>query len=307
MIVLDLAAYGTDQITGLSVDTLSSEQPDAIQLQAMAQLTITSIINPGSVVRGQDDVLDTLLITNNGGATARITDATIRFKNGNTYYNREVISPLFPFDLTGGATDTVFIAVDVLLSAPLGIDSLAGQVQAFELNRGVSVGITSGYLSAWEVTGEGAISILSVVANRSQVSAGQDSINVNVRLRNQGSTTIRVDSLQLQFANGISNYAVTGPTPAVGFDMLTGVDTTLAFQVDALPTAQTGLDTIDARLVATEILTVQQFVITGAINPETWTVQSRPQMVIDSVLITPSVASTGQNNLNGPGGPTPGR
>ena len=162
LVSLDLAAYGFDQIASSVVSTAGSVQPDAVTLQTPAVLRVVSILNPPSVLRGDNNVADTLIIRNNGGATARINSATLEFKNGNTFYNRELISPSLPFDLAGGAVDTLILAVDVSTATPLGTDSLRGALQGMELNRGVSVSHTSPYLSSWQVGGEGSISLLRV-------------------------------------------------------------------------------------------------------------------------------------------------
>jgi hypothetical protein len=298
-IALDMAAYGTDQITSSAVDTLNSEQPDTLQLQTPAILQIVTILNPDSVIRGEQDIIDTLIIRNGGGATTRITSATLNFRNGTTFYSREVISPALPYDLAGNTTDTILVDVDVQPTAPLGVDSLAGQISGTELNRGVILNETSGYLSTWRVTGQSTVNILSVVADKNQISVGQDSISVQVRLINQGSTPARLDSLSLIFTNGASNYLVGSPTPALGFNLLPAAETTIGFLVDVNGAAVTGPDTIDARLVATDTLTLEQFIVDGAINKTSWLVQSRPLVQINSVTITPSIASTGQTGLTG--------
>jgi hypothetical protein len=106
-----------------------------------------------------------------------------------------------------------------------------------------------------------------------------------------------IDSLELQFSNGVSNYVISGPVPAPGFTLDAGADTTMSFLVDVDSTAVIGPDTIDARLVATE--GTEQFVIDGAINTDVWTVQNRPLVEIDSVTISPSLASTGQTGVTG--------
>ena len=294
---LDLAAFGTDDITGSLIDTLNSEQPDTVLLQTPAVLEVVSIINPATVLRGEENVLDTLVIRNNGNATARITSATFNFLNGNNFYTQQVNSPSMPFDLAGGVTDTIEVSVNILTNAPLGIDSLAGAIQGIELNRNVVVGSTSEYITSWQVTGESSISILSVSTDRTLVSQGEDSLDVQARLLNQGTGTMTIDSLELQFSNGNGNYIISGPVPAPGFTLAAGRDTTMSFLVDVNGTATTGPDTIDARLVATE--GTETFIIDGAINTDIWTVQNRPVVVIDSVTISPSVASTGQSGLSG--------
>jgi hypothetical protein len=103
----------------------------------------------------------------------------------------------------------------------------------------------------------------------------------------------------LKFGSGDPNYSVSSPTPSLGLDLVGDADTTFSFRVEVSSMAPSGLDTIDARLVATELLTSEEFVIDGAINTDTWIVQDRPLVAIDSVTVTPSVASTGQAGLSG--------
>ena len=80
---------------------------------------------------------------------------------------------------------------------------------------------------------------------------------------------------------------------------MAGKDTTFAFAVDVNGIAVSGPDTVDARLVGTEVLTGNPFVINGAVNPHQWLVQDRPLVVMDSVTVTPKIASAGQQNISG--------
>ncbi|MCK5643138.1 MAG: hypothetical protein KAJ19_20180, partial [Gammaproteobacteria bacterium] len=124
-----------------------------------------------------------------------------------------------------------------------------------------------------------------------------DSINVDVRVSNQGSGTATIDTLALQFTSGGLDYTVSGPIPALSLSLTPGADTTFSFNVDVDPTATTGPDTIDARLVGTE--GTEPIVVDASINPDSWTVQERPLVEIENVTISPTVASTGQSGLAG--------
>jgi len=103
--------------------------------------------------------------------------------------------------------------------------------------------------------------------------------------------------LALQFTSGGLDYTITGPIPALSLSLAPLADTTFSFSVDVGPTAATGPDTIDARLVGSE--GTEPIVVDASIIPDVWTVQERPLVVIDSVTISQSSASTGQTDLTG--------
>ncbi len=142
-VVLNLRAYGTDQITSDQVNALTALQPDTILLQTPADVQITGITNPSSVVQDTTDIAVRIFLENRGNADARIDNVLLDFRNGNNFYNRNIIQPVIPFILTGGTRDTVEFSVDVLSTAPIGIDSLSGRIQYVELNRNLNQLYTS--------------------------------------------------------------------------------------------------------------------------------------------------------------------
>jgi len=213
-------------------DTLFTGVSDSLTIQNPAVLEVVSIINPSSVLRSQESILDTLIIRNSGIATARVTSASLNFQNGNNFYSQLVNSPSFPIDLAGGETDTVEISVNVLSSAPLSVDSLAGNVQGFDLNSQVSIDTISNFLSSWQVFDTGGITLLSVFTSFDTVSTGQDSILVTARVENSGSNAVVIDSLQLSMTQGTyidsTLYLTPGSVLASGsrgdFDFYVSVD-----------------------------------------------------------------------------------
>jgi hypothetical protein len=289
LVALDLSAYGTDAITSSLIDTLNSEQPDTILLQTPAVLQVVSIINPSSVLQGEENIPDTLIIRNNGGATARVTSATLNFQNGNNFYSQQVNSPSFPVDLDSGESDTVEVSVSVLSSAPLGTDSLAGVIQGVELNRAVSLDTTSAYLSSWDVFGSGGINILSVSTPFDSVSTGQDSILVTARVENSGSNTMVVDSLQLSMTQGTYIDSTLYLTP--GAVLASGTRGDFNFYVSVDSSSATGIETINASVFATDSVTGLVSDL-SADTTASWLIQSRVTIAITSV--TPLQASIGQ-------------
>ena len=125
-----------------------------------------------------------------------------------------VNSPSFPVDLAGGERDTVEILVNVLSGAPLGVDSLAGDLQGVDLNSQLSIDTTSTFLSSWQVSGSGAISLLSVTTSFDTVSTGQDSILVTTHVENSGTNSVTIDSLRLTMNRGLYIDSTLSITPA---------------------------------------------------------------------------------------------
>jgi len=289
LVELDLSAYGTDAITSSLIDTLNSEQPDTVLLQTPAVIEVVSIINPPSVLQGEVNIIDTLIIRNTGGATARVTSATLNFQNGNNFYSQQVNSPSFPFDLAGGETDTVELSVSVLSSAPLGVDSLAGNILGIELNRAVSLDTTSDYLSSWEVFGSGGINILSVSTDFDSVSTGQDSVLVTARVENSGTNAVVIDSLQLSMTQGTYIDSTLYLTP--GSVLASGTRGNFDFYVSVDSSSATGIETINASVFATDSVTGLVSDL-SADTTASWLIQNAVDITITSV--TPLQASIGQ-------------
>ena len=289
LVELDLSAFGTDAITSSLIDTLNSEQPDTVLLQTPAVLQVVSIVNQAGVLQGETNILDTLVIRNNGGATARVNSALISFRNGNNFYSQQVNSPSFPVDLAGGETDTVEIEIGVLSSAPIGTDSLAGALEGVELNRLVSLDTTSAYLSSWEVFGSGGINILSVFTAFDTVSTGQDSILVTARVENSGTNSVVIDSLQLSMSQGLYIDSTLFLTPGAVLTSGSRGEFNLYVEIDSA--SGTGIETINAAVFATDSVTGGVSDL-AADTTASWLIQSRVTIAIASA--TPTAASIGQ-------------
>ena len=292
-----LALSGTQNGVPYS-DTLFTGLSDSLTVQDPAILEVTSIMNPTTVLRGQENIIDTLIIRNTGVATARITSANLNFKNGNNFYSRQVTSPFFPFDLAGGLSDTITISVNVLNSAPLSIDSLAGDIRGIDVNSASSLDTISDYLSSWRVFNTGGITLLSVSTLFDTVSTGQDSILVTARVKNSGANSVVIDSLRLVMTRGtyIDSTLFLKPESVLA----SGMSGNFNFYVSVDSNSVTGTATINASVFATDSVTgsVNDF---SADTTASWLIQSRVNIVLTS--ISPLQASIGQNvaatvNLN---------
>jgi hypothetical protein len=283
-----LTLVGTENGVPYS-DTLNTGISDSLTVQDPALLEIVSIINPTSVLQGQENILDTLIIRNTGEATARVTSATLNFQNGNNFYSQIVNSPLFPVDLAGGQTDTVEISVNVLNSAPLAIDSLAGNVEGIDVNSQVSLDTISSYLSSWQVFGSGGISLLSVSTTFDTVSTGQDSILVTTRVENSGTNSVTIDSLRLTMNRGLYIDSTLNLTP--GSVLASGSRGEFDFYVSVDSNSATGIATINAAVFGTDTVTGPVSDL-SADTTASWLIQRRVTIAIASA--TPTAASIGQ-------------
>jgi hypothetical protein len=201
-----------------------------------------------------------------------------------------------PVTLAGSSSINLVDTVDVASNSATGIDSLRARISYRNTISGESSVLTSTVAWGWSIQSS-QIVISSVFTTPNSVSQGQNGIDINVRVRNQGSGTATIDSLELQFTSGGLDYSVTGPTPTLSLSLIPDADTTFTFSVNVDPLALTGPDTIDARLVGregTEPITVDE-----SLNPDLWIVQERPLVEIDQVTISPATASTGQSGLSG--------
>ncbi len=289
-ITLNLNAFGTDQITGSSVNVLGSVQTDSILLQTPADVRVFAITNPASVRQGQNDIATTLAVRNYGQARAQLNSVTLNFRNGNTYYNRELIAPTFPFFIDGGQQDTITYDVDVLTTAPLGVDSLRGGVQFQEVNRTQDGTHTSAYLSAWQVFGSGGVNILAVQADLDTVSTGQDSIRVLLRVANSGNNSVVIDSVRLNTIRGLYIPATVFQQPAITLDSAS--TTAIQFLVQLNAASPSGVEMINASVYGRDTFTDSPVSDVGADTTDSWLIQRAVNIVYSAV--TPTLISRNQ-------------
>jgi hypothetical protein len=163
--------------------------------------------------------------------------------------------------------------VNVAANSATGIDSLRARISYQNTISGETNILTGTEAWEWIVQSSSELVLLSVVAAERNVSLGQNNINVDVRVRNQGAGTATVDTLQLTFTSGDTNYTVTGPIPALSVSLIPDADTAFRFSVDVNPTAIPGPDILNARMVGTEVASGSPIEVNGALTSDSWTVQ----------------------------------
>jgi len=116
---------------------------------------------------------------------------------------------------------------------------------------------------------------------------------------NDGEAAFQIDSLHLifPFSKELSNYTVN---PILSFpDILNAIeDTTYNFTMDVTGAAQLGLDTLSAQLFGQEVSS-GTLDSTTAESFDFWTVQERPIVSIDSIFLSDTLLSTGQQDVTG--------
>ncbi len=299
---LQAQASGTDNITSLEV-TSNTAISDTIYLQTPADIVVTDIQPrvPSIGIGTSDSVYITL--NNQGIAEARVENVLLQFKSevesGNEYYVKEYVQPARPFNLSGASDTTVayFITVPDNETTPLGIDSLRAVSEWSEINRpDLDASSTSAYLGAWTVTGVGDVVIERVETPRDYVSTGQQDIPVTVYLRNNGTDSVRVDQVRLEFTRGL--YEPSSVVNNIPLYLNTGEMDSAFFNVAVDGNSPTGVATITAAADFTNLSTDSGFVALINNQPDSWIVQrafdlairdNQPRQVSTGQVFTPMV------------------
>jgi len=185
----------------------------------------------------------------------------------------------------------------VSVTSATGMDSLYANVDFDNIYSSENTQFTSSIFHEWIISGESSIDIVSVSTTPEIVTQGQGSVNINVRIENNGDSDAQIDSLDLLFDNGISNYTIGVVSPALPLTIVQGADQLFTIQTTINGDAQTGPDTISTRLVVTDLISSSEAIVTDSRIIDAWMVQTTPQVVIDSVSINLASASTEQNGL----------
>ncbi len=293
LVILDAEVEGTDILTGNSGSDLNAAQTAALHLQTPANPQVIAIANAASVSRGQTDIPVSLTLRNKGTAFTLINDVILEFQNGNTYYNREYLTPVKPFLLRGWSDTTVVYAVDIIddPATPLGMDHLRATTRAVDANSAKMLSHTSDYLSQWNVFGTGGLSIISVASPRDSVSTGHQNIPVDVLVQNGGENPVRVDSLRLSISRGSFDPASLVIYPAVQINPSSQASFRLF--VDILPTSATGVATLNARADGQDVNTLELISDPDAESGDSWLIQRA--VAISATDNSPGQISSGQN------------
>ncbi len=297
---LDARAVGRDQnyVNANFDSTLTDDGADVTdswEVFTPADVTVSSITSTYSVVnRGQQDIPVSVTLQNNGQAPAVVTNLVLNEQIG--LYNHSY--PAFGFTIAGQGDTTVTVLTDVLANSSTGNDTIYATVSYDDAYSNFSGSSESTEYLAWMInTGESAVDIVSVSTEPANVSRGQENIAVQVRVRNESDAEVVIDDLTLVFrTNDSTAYTQGAITPPLGI-LQAGIEAIYTVPVTVGNNALTGPDTVSARLDVTESVSGLSYSVNDPAVYDSWIVQLRPDIVIDSVSVQPSVASTGQNDL----------
>jgi hypothetical protein len=297
LIALDARAVGTDQNSGYAIEDNGADVTDNWNVFTPTDIIVTAITSTDTLVTpGQSGIPVNITIKNNGGSPAVINSIALIEKIG--LYNHNF--PPLPINLAGHADTTIVDNVDVLSNSATGEDTLYARINYTNEYSGGNTVYNSGEYLSWTIAGNAVIEIVSVQAEKTKVSQGQNNVNVQARIKNTGDSEATINTLGLVFHNGTSgNYSIGAISPAIPASIPAGLDQIFHIPVSIQAGAQTGPDTMYVTLNITETVGGSTYNVSDPTVNDQWTVQIRPLVTIDSVRINPEQASAGQQNLTG--------
>jgi hypothetical protein len=211
------AATGIDSLAGFvigrnistgAVSAITSSYLDGWNVQTPANIVLTSVFNSLSQVNsGQEDLSVEVRLTNSGQATALLDTVGIFSLPGGNIIDTLIIGSMAD-SLVSGASDTVFFNVDIAsaYTGLLEIDAFTGYRDGNDTSR---ASVDSGAVNThtWTVGTEGILVVDSVFTGTTTMSLGQSDVSVRASIRNVGSSSVQIDSLNMLY-NGLGTHSV---------------------------------------------------------------------------------------------------
>ncbi|MCB0282234.1 MAG: Ig-like domain-containing protein, partial [Calditrichaeota bacterium] len=250
-----------------------------------------------TVAQGQTNIPVTVTLSNSGGTPALLNSVSL-LKNIGTY---TFSWPAFGQVLRNGdAPVTIPAVLSVSSNSATGVDVLSPRVAYTNMYSNAALVDTGSGTHQWTITSTtgSSVSIVSVQTDKSFVSQGQGPETVNVLIQNDGETNVTIDSLQILFDSGAANsgYTIGTLNPVLPRTINAGgVSQEFQIPVTVNADAAVGQDILTARIVYTTLN--GQTSKTNVNVKDSWTVQLRPAVVIDSVVVNQDVVSTSQAGL----------
>jgi hypothetical protein len=294
-ILLDVSGFGYDaNNTSAAANDGSAATPDSWFVTSAPLVTVSRVTSVDTIVtQGQTGVLVDVTVRNDGQTPVLVTNMALLPQIG--MYTQTW--PAFNFRINGNDSVTMTTTIDVATNSATGTDSLFAQVDYQNIYSGSAIQLTGTAFHKWDVSGTPTVNIVSVETDPTSVSQGQGPVDVQVRVENIGTSAAVIDSVNLNFKNGSSNYLIGAVSPSLPFTLNAGLDRVFTIPVTLTGTTQTGLDSIFAQLNVTESVSQAKSVITDTRVNDSWRVQVRPLVTIDSVSVNPAQASSGQSGL----------
>ncbi len=291
---LDVRGVGEDINSASTANDNAATVSDTWFVGSPPDVIVSSVTSVDTLVaQGESGLQVDVKINNNGGTPVLITDTRLNPQIG--LYTQSW--PAFNLRLAPNDSTTLTATVDVKDNSATGFDSLFAAVDYKNIYSGATATVNSTTAHRWRISGVPHVNVLSVLTDPVTVSQGQGPETVQVRLENSGSSDATINTLSLVFTNGIANYTLGTVSPSLPLNLGAGLQQVFDVPVTVTNSAQTGLDTISATLNITESVTGANFDVADSTINDSWTVQLRPTVLIDSVKVSPAVASSGQTGL----------
>ncbi|MCK5453538.1 MAG: hypothetical protein KAJ16_04205, partial [Calditrichia bacterium] len=163
---------------------------EPITVLVRAQLTVLDITGPSSVFAGQQNVDLQVQIQNSGEVAAIIDNLYLTQQIG--LYTKTLVTT--DTVIPGGDTSIFTFSLDVNPNTATGVDNFGAVVEARDSISTNFISDTGGDLHSWTIFGEIDAEILSVTSTQTMVSQGQLNISMDVRVRNNSTRDLRVDT-----------------------------------------------------------------------------------------------------------------
>jgi hypothetical protein len=270
---------------------------DQWQVQSPAALSVSSVTAlTDTVSLGQTGLNVTMRVHNNGTADANVTSLGLKFRVG-----ANDVTALYTFyalpnsGVIAGSVDTDFeFAVDVNISAPVGMTILDGVVLATDANSGAAIA-DSGAVTTdqWLVQEAPVIGILSIIPSQPSVTRQQARAwNVTMSLQNNGGSEVRLDSARINLFIGsevTGQYGIVNPTvflnsgtPILDAD---GAQDQLRFNITSTGTT-TGTATMQGHVFLTDLATNSPIQRSSVLGLGSVRVETQAQVAIENLRVS---------------------
>ncbi len=293
---LDVRGVGHDGNSAAAANDAAATFAGQWFVATPADIFVSAVISADTLVsQGQTGLNVDVKIKNNGQTPVTIGNVQLSPKIG--LY--KITWPAFNVRLNGNDSLTFTAAVNVRDNSATGKDSLYARASYTNIYTSAAGDTLSTTFHSWRIRGVPKVNILSVSTDPTSVSQGQTNIPVQVRVENSGTSDATINSVALNFTSGNTNYSTGAVSPSTPVTLRSGLEQIFTIPVTVNGNAATGLDSLFGQLNITEVLTGNSYDVIDSTIIDTWTVQSRAVVTIDSVVITPPTASTGQSGLSG--------
>jgi hypothetical protein len=281
--VLDAMDPRATDTNALKPDTWTVESPAFIQVREV------KINDQDTVVRGETGVTVSVRMKNTGSHVAKIDSSYLLVTNASPTYRKSVEAETIPAEIGAYGTDTATFEVGI--DDELALDDLTIDAAVLAHDSPTMRDASDTYgdtVETVEVLNPAKLIVEKVTADSTLVTQGQDNLNVQLDVKNKGDVAGILEDHNLHFTDRKGNeldtdYAVTAT------DTFSKVETktteTLRYEVDVSDTAQPVTVDIGGTLAAKDRVTGDDASDTTSPTPDTWTVQTPPDLRILNVTV----------------------